>query len=149
MKGIRGKRYSCGVLGRGIHEVYWLPVGEKNSLILLILFTIKSLFNLDMLQILLPRISIIERKKIPLTISLHPNIVNLDLSLDDYCGSSHASNRHFSELDMHTLTITGKLGSIESKIEEESKHIMTNENMSMNRRLNQKYNRKSFKEMVG
>ena len=83
----------------------------------------------------------------------HPNVFTLDSSRDDYCGSPHANNRCFSELDLHTLTrppdMTRKSGTGESETEKESMHIMTNKNMLVNRILNQKYNPKSFKELIG
>ena len=82
----------------------------------------------------------------------HLNVFTLDSSRDDYCGSPHANNRHFSELDLHTLTrppdMTKKSRTSESETEKESMHTRTNKNMLVNISLNQRYSPNFFKELI-
>ena len=113
LKGIRGKRFSCGVLDANRRKSL---SNSTNTLHYQEHIQFEYVTDFDSSD------CCYSKEKSPLIKSPHLNVFTLESSLDDYHGSPHANNRRFSELDLHTLTKTHhktrKSGTNEIEIED-------------------------------
>lgn len=145
LKGIRGKRFSCGVLVANRRK----SLSDSASTL-----HYQEPIQFEYVTDFSSSDCSYSKDETPLVRSPpHTNVLTLDSPLDDYGDSPHVNNRRFSELDLHPLIKTHhrtrKSGISEYETEEESLQMRTNENMLVNRSLSQKYSPKSFEELVG